>query len=81
MSFDQLRQSLAQVHSGLTDARVHTDRAKELLEEYRRALADVQTQAQPWLPPQLPRAFEQLDNDSGRLAGADDLLNHYEARL
>ncbi|MFF5991017.1 hypothetical protein [Prauserella flavalba] len=81
MSFDQLRQSLAEVHSGLSDARAHTDRAKDLLEEYRRVMVDAQVQAQPWLPPQLGRALEQLETDTGRLAGAGELLSNYEARL
>ncbi|MFC4002670.1 hypothetical protein ACFS2C_04165 [Prauserella oleivorans] len=81
MSFDQLRQSLAAVHTGLTDARAHTDRAKELLEEYRRVIVEVQAQAEPWVPPQLADALDQIDSEAGRLAGAGELLNHYEARL
>ncbi|MEU6645132.1 hypothetical protein ABZ863_21575 [Saccharomonospora sp. NPDC046836] len=81
MSFDQLRQSLAAVHSGLTDARAHTERARELLEEYQRVIVDAQVQAEPWLPPQLARALEQLESQLTCLAGAGGLLTTYEARL
>ncbi|PXY31285.1 hypothetical protein [Prauserella muralis] len=81
MSLDQLRQSLNEVHSGLSDARAHTDRAKELLEEYRRVIVASQAQAQPWLPSQLPQALEQLDGQRDRLTGIGDLLEHYQARL
>ncbi|SFP69236.1 hypothetical protein SAMN05421810_103118 [Amycolatopsis arida] len=81
MSLEQLHQLLATVRGGLDDARAHASRARGLLEESRRAIVEVQAQAQPWLPPQLAQAFDQLDVNTGKLAGADDLLNRYEARL
>lgn len=81
MSLDQLHQLLATVHGRLTEARAHADRARELLEESRRALVDAQAQAQPWLPPQLALALDQVDTHGERLRSVDDLLNHYEARL
>lgn len=81
MSLDQLHQLLATVHGRLTDARAHTERARELLEESRRALVDAQAQAQPWLPSQLALALDQVDTYGDRLISADDLLNRYEARL
>ncbi|GAB3506774.1 hypothetical protein [Amycolatopsis cihanbeyliensis] len=81
MSLDELHRLLAAVHSGMADARAHFDRARGLLQESRRAIVDAQAQAQPWLPPQLANAFDQLDTQTGRLDNADELLNRYEARL
>ncbi|PRX44670.1 hypothetical protein B0I33_111183 [Prauserella shujinwangii] len=81
MSLDALRQLLTAVHSGVADARAHTDRAKSLLEESRRALVDSQAQAQPWLPPQLAQALDQIDGHHGRLTGIGDLLERYQSRL
>ncbi|WP_216213355.1 hypothetical protein [Amycolatopsis aidingensis] len=81
MSLDELRHLLAAVHGGMDDARAHFDRARGLLQESRRAIVDAQAQAQPWLPPQLAKAFDQLDTQTGRLDNADELLTRYEARL
>ncbi|ASR38471.1 hypothetical protein BAY61_29610 [Prauserella marina] len=81
MSLDQLRQSLSEVNAGLASARAHADRAKELLEECRRIMVDAQTQAQPWLPTQLPAALDQVESQRARLAGIGDLLDNYQARL
>jgi hypothetical protein len=77
----ELHQALAGVLAGLADARQHTGRARELLEESRRAIAEAQAQAVPWLPPQLGRATEQLDQQDVRLATVSELITGYLARL
>lgn len=81
MSVDHLRHLLAATRSGLSDARAHLGQAKELLEESRRVMVDAQAQAQPWLPPLLPHALSQLENQHRKLAGVDDLLNRYQQGL
>ncbi|WP_199429881.1 hypothetical protein [Qaidamihabitans albus] len=81
MSLDALHQLLTAVHAGVADARAHTDQARSLLEESRRAIVDAQAQAQPWLPPQLAQALAQIDRQHGRLSGIDDLLDRYRSRL
>jgi hypothetical protein len=77
----ELHQLLAAVRSRIADARAHTDGAKTLLEEARRAIVDAQAQAKPWAPAQLVQAVEQCDEQATRLNAADDLLNDYQARL
>lgn len=81
MSLDRLHQLLATVSEGVDDARAHTDRARELLEEYRRVIVEAQAQARPWLPPQLGHAFELLDSQPARLANVTDALSRYAAKL
>lgn len=81
MSTEQLRQSLTEILGVVADARAHAARAKELLGEFERVVADVQAQAKPWLPPQLSRAVEQLDTQHGRLDGVTELLDSYRSRL
>ncbi|OLT45379.1 hypothetical protein BJF85_19220 [Saccharomonospora sp. CUA-673] len=86
MSLAELHASLNLVRSSLTDAAAEAARAKELLEEYRRALLDVQsgtaaTSGDPWLPAQLPRAFDQIDEHKTQLGGVEQALDQYEARL
>lgn len=81
MSLDQLQQLLATVSEGVDDARAHTNRARELLEEFRHVIVEAQAQARPWLPPQLAHAFELLDSQPGRLAGVTDALERYAAQL
>ncbi|WP_276320554.1 hypothetical protein [Amycolatopsis suaedae] len=44
-------------------------------------MVDAQAQADPWLPPQLDQAVEQLKTQQGRLTGVDDLLQAYRATL
>ncbi|NIJ09962.1 hypothetical protein FHU38_000306 [Saccharomonospora amisosensis] len=81
MSAEQLRQSLTEILGAVAEARAHTARAKELLGEFERVVAEVQAQAKPWLPPQLAHAVEQLDTQHGRLDGVTDLLDRYRSRL
>lgn len=87
MSLHELRTSLRAVRSDLTDTAAHAAHAKELLEQYRRALHDVQGAAragasgEPWLPPPLARAFDQLDEHIARLENVETALDQYEARL
>jgi hypothetical protein len=78
---EQLHQLLAAVTAAVADARAHTDQATRLLEQARQAMVDAQAQAQPWLPPQLPQALDQLESHTGKLAGVDGLLERYGARL
>jgi hypothetical protein len=77
----ELHQLLAAVRSRIADASGHTEGAKALLEEARRAIVDAQAQASPWVPAQLGQAVEQCDEQATRLNAADDLLNDYQARL
>jgi hypothetical protein len=77
----ELHRLLAAVQGGIADARAHTERAKVLLEESRRAIVDAQAQAQPWVPDQLAQAVELLAAQGIRLNAAGDLLNGYQARL
>ncbi|MEC3975171.1 hypothetical protein [Amycolatopsis sp. H20-H5] len=77
----ELHQLLTAVQSGLADGRTHTERAKSLLEEARRAMVDAQAQADPWLPPELPRIGEELDTLLTRLSAADELVSGYQSRL
>ncbi|MGH3520967.1 MAG: hypothetical protein ACRDQ7_27045 [Haloechinothrix sp.] len=81
MSLEALRQLLASVNSRIADARAHCALAKSLLEESRRAIVEPQGKAEPWLPTHLVHALEQIDNQTGRLAGVSELLNRYQARL
>lgn len=81
MSIEALRQSLVEVNSRLDDILAHTDRARELLEEARRELVAVQSQAEPWLPSQFPAALEGIQTQRERIAGIGELLDAYAARL
>ncbi|MBB3663195.1 hypothetical protein FB384_002099 [Prauserella sediminis] len=87
MSLHELRASLGVVRSGVTDTAAQAAHARELLEEYRHALLSVQsgtgadTSGQPWLPPPLARAFDQLDEHIAQLGNVESALNQYEARL
>ncbi|GAA1242717.1 hypothetical protein GCM10009676_30220 [Prauserella halophila] len=87
MSLHELRASLSVVRSGLTDTSAQAAHARELLEEYRRALLSVQSgtgadaSGRPWLPPPLARAFDQLDEHIAQLGNVESALNQYETRL
>ena len=77
----EIHQLLAAARAGISDAHAATSRAKLLLEQARQVIADAQAQAQPWLPPQLAQAVEELETQLARFSSADDLLNGYQARL
>lgn len=81
MSLESLQHQLRSARTGVTDARAHTGRAKALLEESRRVLTDAQAVAQPWVPPQLAQAIESIERHEVRLAGVDDAIERYAARL
>lgn len=78
---DELRQLLGAAHTHVDDAHAHAARARELLEQARETLITAQAVAQPWLPSQLPRAVDELDEHTARMTGVRELLNAYQARL
>jgi hypothetical protein len=78
---EELHQSLTAVQTGLADAQANFGQAKTLLEEARRSIVEAQGQADPWLPPQLALATEQIDAQVGKLANASELLTGYQSRL
>ena len=77
----ELHQLLAAVQTGLAAAQAHLTNAKTLLGEGSRAIAEAQGQADPWLPPQLAQAVEQIEAQLGKLANAGELLTGYQSRL
>jgi hypothetical protein len=77
----ELHQLLAAVQTGLTEAQAHISQAKTLLDEAIRVIMEAQGQADPWLPPQLAQAVEQIDAQVGKLANAGELLTAYQSRL
>ncbi|MFD9888310.1 hypothetical protein [Amycolatopsis sp. NPDC058986] len=81
MGLAELHQLLTAVQDGLANGRAHTERAKSLLGDARRALVDAQAKADPWLPVQLAQADEGLEQLLSRLATADDLVSGYQSRL
>lgn len=87
MSLHELRASLDLVRTGVSDTTAQAAHARELLEEYRHALLRVQSGSgagvagEPWLPPPLARAFDQLDEHLAQLGNVESALNQYETRL
>ncbi|MBN6035233.1 hypothetical protein [Amycolatopsis sp. 195334CR] len=81
MSVSELHERLTAVRAAAETAVAHLDRAGELLAEARRAIVDPQAQADPWVPPQLAQAVDQLDTHKARIAGADEALGTYLAML
>jgi hypothetical protein len=78
---EELHHLLGAVQTGLTEAQGHFSQAKSHLEEAIRVIMEAQGQADPWLPPQLAQAVEQIDAQIGRLAGTSELLTAYQSRL
>ncbi|ACU98628.1 hypothetical protein [Saccharomonospora viridis] len=81
MSLEQLRHLLAGTLDALSTARSHNVRARELLDDYRRVVTEVQAQAQPWLPRELDSAVEQIEANDARLDTVYGLLTSYDSRL
>jgi hypothetical protein len=79
--YAELHARLETIQVALADALGHVDRARDLLDESRRAMVDAQAQADPWLPPQLTQATDQLDAHTSRLHGVGELLTGYVATL
>jgi hypothetical protein len=77
----ELHQLLAAVQAGLADTQAHLGQAKILLGEARHAIAEPQGQAEPWLPPQLAQAVEQIEAQLTTVANAGALLTEYQSRL
>ncbi|WP_370945292.1 hypothetical protein AB5J62_40360 [Amycolatopsis sp. cg5] len=72
---------LAAAQASTADGRAHLERAKALLEDATRAIVEAQAKANPWLPPQLAQAIEQIDVQLGKLTAAGELLTAYQSRL
>ncbi|EHY89348.1 hypothetical protein ACWGRK_04420 [Saccharomonospora azurea] len=81
MSLEQVRHLLAGALNSVADAHARSTHAKDLLDDYRRVVVEVQAQAQPWLPAELARAVEQIDANHARLDTVRGLLAEYESRL
>jgi hypothetical protein len=77
----ELHHLLGAVQTGLTEAQGHFSQAKTLLDEAIRVIIEAQGQADPWLPPQLAQAVEQIEAQVGKLANAGELLTAYQSRL
>jgi hypothetical protein len=77
----ELHQLLAAVQAGLAGTQAHLGQAKILLGEARHAIAEAQGQADPWLPPQLAQAVEQIELQLATVASVGELLTEYQSRL
>ncbi|WP_197321825.1 hypothetical protein [Saccharomonospora sp. NB11] len=78
---EQVRHLLAGTLDSLVDAHAHSTKARQLLDDYRRVVVEVQAKAEPWLPVELDRAVEQIDANHARLDTVRGLLTEYESRL